>query len=195
MQPKLVYSPFLAAVLLLAFSGLAFAQGLASLQGTVGDPTGAVGPSAKITATQVNTGLSRSVTTDAQGNYIIPALAPTAYSLTVEAPGFRTFTRKGVTLLADQSATLNVTVELGQTNEVVRVEGSAALVDTVTGTQKQVINETQMVELPFNGRNAAELSYLVAGASPSPNGGASGSFQTVSQPDCCLDQRSAAGPG
>ena len=77
MQPKLVDSPFLTAVLMLAFSGLAFAQGLASLQGTVGDPTGAVVPSAKITATQVNTGLSRSVTTDAQGNYIIPALAPT----------------------------------------------------------------------------------------------------------------------
>ena len=94
MQPKLVYSPCLNAFLLLAFSGLAFAQGLASFQGTVGDPTGAVVPSAKITATQVNTGLSRSVTTDAQGNYIIPALAPTAYSLTVEAPGFRTFTQR-----------------------------------------------------------------------------------------------------
>jgi hypothetical protein len=82
-------------------------------------------------------------------------------------------------LLADQSATLNVTVELGQTNEVVRVEGSAALVDTVTGTQKQVINETQMVELPLNGRNAAELSYLVAGASPSPNGVARDAARTA----------------
>lgn len=159
---------------LLALAGYdtARAQGLATIQGTVADPTGAVVPAAKVTATQVNTSLARSVKADAQGGYVIPALQPADYNLSVEAPGFRSFTRKGVTLLADQSVTINVTMELGQTTDTVTVEAAATQVDTVTGTQKQVINQTQMVELPLNGRNAAELSYLVAGASPSPNGGA-----------------------
>ncbi|HZT31874.1 MAG TPA: carboxypeptidase regulatory-like domain-containing protein [Bryobacteraceae bacterium] len=156
----------------LAACGLMFAQGTASLQGTITDPTGAVVPAAKVTVTQVNTRLTRTVASNAQGNYLIPGLAPADYTLSVEAPGFRTFTRKGITLLTDQSATVSVTMELGQASEAVTVEASATLVDTVTGTQKQVVNQTQMVELPLNGRNAAELSYLVAGASPSPNGGA-----------------------
>ncbi|HYM11057.1 MAG TPA: carboxypeptidase regulatory-like domain-containing protein [Bryobacterales bacterium] len=162
----------LAILLALAFSGMARAQGFATLQGTVSDPSGAVIPSAKVTARQVDTGISRSVQTDSQGSYLIPALHPAGYTLTVEAKGFRGFTRAGITLLADQSATVNVRMELGEAAETVTVEAAATLVDTTTGTQKQVINQTQMVELPLNGRNAAELSYLVAGASPSPNGGA-----------------------
>jgi hypothetical protein len=162
----------LAAVLSLGFSGFACAQGFATLHGTVTDPSGAVIPGAKITATQVDTGISRSVSTDVDGNYLIPSLHPATYNLDVEAKGFRRFTRTGITLLADQSATINVAMELGAAAETVTVEAAAVLVDTTTGTQKQVINQTQMIELPLNGRNAAELSYLIAGASPSPAGGA-----------------------
>src|SRR3954469_3726551 len=131
-------------VAVLAFCATAFGQGMASLQGTVSDPTGAVVASAKITVTQTDTGLTRSATTGAQGNYSVPALQPTNYSLTVEAPGFRQFTRKGITLQADQSATVNVSMELGQATQNVTVESGAILVDTVTGTQKSVINTTQM---------------------------------------------------
>src|SRR5580704_15799588 len=154
------------------FSVSAWAQGLATLQGTVTDPSGSVVPNAKVTLTQVATDLARSVTTGTQGAYLFPALPPADYSLSVQAEGFHEYIRKGFALQADQSATVNVTMELGQANQAVTVDAAAVLVDTVTGTQKQVINQTQMVELPLNGRNAAELSYLVAGASPSPNGGA-----------------------
>ena len=122
--------------------------------------------------TQVGTGLAREANSDSNGNYLFPSLSPSDYLLKVEAPGFRQFTRRGITLQADQAATINVTMELGQANQEVTVEASAVLVDTVTGTQKQVINQTQMVELPLNGRNAAQLSFLVAGAAPSIAGGA-----------------------
>ncbi len=154
------------------FSVSAWGQGLATLQGTVTDPSGSVVPNAKVTLTQVATSLARTVSTDTQGAYLFPALPPADYSLSVQAQGFHEFIRKGVTLQADQSATVNVIMELGQANQAITVEAAAVLVDTSTGTQKQVVNQTQMVELPLNGRNAAQLSFLVAGAAPSIAGGA-----------------------
>jgi hypothetical protein len=84
-------------------AGTALAQGLATLRGTVTDSSGAVVPSATLTLTQVGTGLSRSVTTDVEGSYLIPALHPADYVLTTQATGFRQSTRKGITLLADKS--------------------------------------------------------------------------------------------
>src|SRR4029077_19264254 len=64
-----------------------------------------------------------------------------------------------------------VQMEVGDATQTVTVEATPPQVDTTTGTQSQVINQTQMVELALNGRNAAELSLLVPGASPSPSGG------------------------
>ncbi|HWB97873.1 MAG TPA: carboxypeptidase regulatory-like domain-containing protein, partial [Bryobacteraceae bacterium] len=171
---------FAGLVFALVLSGSAFAQGLASLRGTVTDSSGAVIPAATVTIAQVGTGLSRTVTTDMEGDYLIPALHPADYILTVQAKGFRQTTRKGITLLADRSVTVNVRMEIGDAAQTVTVEAAATQVDTTTGTQGQVINQTQMVELPLNGRNAAELSLLVAGASPPPAGGG-GSLQGVSK--------------
>ena len=161
-------------------SGSALAQGLATLRGTVSDSSGAVVPSAEVTLAQVGTGLSRVVSTDAEGSYLIPALQPAGYILTAQAKGFRQSTRKGITLLADTSVTVNVQMEVGDATQTLTVEAASTQVDTTTGTQSQVINQTQMVELPLNGRNAAELSLLVAGASPPPAGGG-GSLQGVSK--------------
>lgn len=167
----------LSVVAVLAFSTMALGQGgSASLQGTVTDPSGAVIPSATVTLTQVGTGFTRTSTTNAQGQYVIPSLHPAGYTLTVEAKGFRLFTRKGITLLADQSATVNVRMELGASTQRLTVTAAAPLVNTTNGTHSQVVNQTQMVELPLNGRNAADLTFLVAGANPPPAGGG-GSMQ------------------
>jgi len=165
---------------MLVLSRPALAQGLASLRGTVTDSSGGIVPSATITLTQEGTGFTRTVSTDTQGDYLIAALHPADYVLTAQAKGFRQTTRKGLTLLADQSVTVDVRMELGEATQTVTVEAAITHVDTTTGTQSQVINQTQMVELPLNGRNAAELSLLVAGASPSPAGGG-GSLQGVTK--------------
>lgn len=149
-----------------------YAQGLGTLVGTLTDPSGAVVPSAKVAVTEVGTGFSRSVNTDQQGYYVIPSLRPADYDLTVEAPGFRKFSQPHVTLLADQTATVNVKLEVGKATESVTVEAVAAQVDTSTPTLKQVVDQARMVELPLNGRNAAALTLLVAGAVNSPGGGA-----------------------
>ncbi len=166
---------------LLGVAQQAWAQGgAASLRGTVTDPSGASVPSAKVTATQVGTGLARTVTADSEGNYLIPQLAPADYVLTVQAQGFTTFSQKGITLLADQSLTNNVRLQLGATTQAVNVQAAVTQVDTTTATLNQVVNQTQMVELPLNGRNAAALTLLVAGAAPAPSNGG-GALQGITK--------------
>ncbi|HXA00193.1 MAG TPA: TonB-dependent receptor [Candidatus Dormibacteraeota bacterium] len=151
---------------------ISHAQGLGSIAGRVTDPEGAAVAGAQVTATQESTGFARSATTDTDGLYVIPSLQPATYRLTVEAKGFSTTRQMDIVLLADQTLTLNVSVALGSTTETVTVVGNALQVDTSTSTLKQVIEQQRISELPLNGRNAAQLTLLVAGAVNSPNGGA-----------------------
>src|SRR5437879_9362337 len=115
---------FGAAVLSLALAVSVFAQGLGTIGGTVVDPSGALIPGAKVTVTEVGTGLSRGATSDEQGRYVIPSLRPATYELTSENPGFSKFVQRGITLLADQNLTLNVTLRVGGVTE--EVTGEAA---------------------------------------------------------------------
>ena len=158
-------------LVLLGLSASTFAQGLGSIVGTVTDPSGAVLAGAKITAIEIGTGISRSTTADAQGYFVLPAIKPTRYTVSVESSGFRT-ERQEVEVLADQALTVNVHLQLGAPTEVVEVTGTDLQVDTTTSTVKQVIEEKRIVELPLNGRNAATLALLVPGVVNSPNGGA-----------------------
>jgi len=151
---------------------LSHAQGLGSIVGRVSDPSGASVASAKIIATQEGTGFSRTALTDAEGLYVIPSLPPAKYALSVEARGFSTSKNSGIELLADQTLTVNFSLKLGMTTEIVVVSGNAVQVDTSTSTLKQVIEQQRLVELPLNGRNAAQLTLLVPGAVNSPSGGA-----------------------
>src|ERR1700722_1901610 len=148
------------------------AQGLGSILGRVTDPEGAGVAAAQVTATQEGTGFSRVASTDADGFYVLPSLQPATYSLAVEAKGFNTAKEHGVTLLADQSLTVNLSLKLGSITEVVTVTTNTVQVDTSTSSLKQVIEQQRISELPLNGRNAAQLTLLVAGAVNSPNGGA-----------------------
>ncbi len=117
-------------------------------------------------------GFSRTALTDAEGLYVIPSLQPAKYALSVEARGFSTSKNSGIELLADQTLTVNFSLKLGMTTEIVVVSGNAVQVDTSTSTLKQVIEQQRLVELPLNGRNAAQLTLLVPGAVNSPSGGA-----------------------
>ena len=80
---------FCTAVLSLVFGVSGFAQGFGTIGGTVMDPSGALIPGARVTVTEVGTGLPRSVTSDEQGRYVIPSLRPADYDLMGETPGFR----------------------------------------------------------------------------------------------------------
>src|ERR1700727_825814 len=89
------------------------AQGYASIVGTVTDPTGAVIPSATVTAVQTQTGHATVVTAGKDGAYVFPALLPSTYSISVSAQGFEQSTQAGIVLQADQALTVNVKLNIG----------------------------------------------------------------------------------
>jgi hypothetical protein len=148
------------------------AQGYAKIVGAVTDPSGAVIPSATVTATQTKTGtVVATVKTGGDGVYVFPALLPTNYAITVTATGFEKYTQSGIVLEADQSATVNVKMVVGSSAQTINVNADAPQVDTTSGTLSQVIDEDRVVDLPLNGRNAAALITLVAGVTDSSNEG------------------------
>src|SRR5262249_42091809 len=130
---------------------------------TVTDSTGATIASATVTATQIGTGTTTVAKTNDSGVYLFPSLPPAGYSLAVVAPGFKDYLQKGITLQADQSLTVNVALQVGEASQTVTVSANAVQVDTTTGTLSQVIDRTRVNELPLNGRNATQLTELVAG--------------------------------
>ena len=160
----------IAARILVALSAasLAFGQGFGTIVGTITDPTGAVVPAAKIRATDEATSISRETVTNGQGYYVIPSLRPSAYTVTVNAGGFAPSVHKGIVLQADQSLTVNASVVMRQTTESIEVSAQGAQVNTTTATNSEVVDQRRVTDLPINGRNAASLLQIVAGAIPSP---------------------------
>jgi hypothetical protein len=165
-------APLFLSVVLLAWSLALHAQSSGEFVGTVTDPSGAPIAGAKVTTTETATGLQRTAVTSAEGFYTVPSLRPAAYKISVEAAGFRTSVEPGITLEADQKATVNFKLVLGAVTETVSVQASTVQVDTTTGTIKQVVDTARIVELPLNGRNAATLTLTVAGAVQAPLSGA-----------------------
>ena len=70
----------------------------ATLNGSVTDSSGGAIPGATVTATQQGTSVVRTTTTNGEGNYNLPYLSPGSYKVTIEAPGFKRFTRDDVAL-------------------------------------------------------------------------------------------------
>ncbi|MGH9662905.1 MAG: carboxypeptidase regulatory-like domain-containing protein, partial [Bryobacteraceae bacterium] len=156
----------------LAFAGVAFGQGFGTIVGTITDATGAVVPSAKVKVTDEGTSTVRETATNAQGYYVVPALRPSLYTIEVNASGFAPSSRKGVRLQADESLTANQTVSVQQAAQAIEVSGVATQVNTTTATASEVVDQRRVTDLPLNGRNAASLLLVVAGAIPAPAGGA-----------------------
>src|SRR6266581_5428670 len=104
---------------------------LSTLRGTVTDPSGAVVPHAKVTIEEVGTGITaRILTTDAQGNYEVPALKEATYKLRVEAKGFETYVVSDIHLAGNEAKRVDVTLRVGATASEVTVSGAAAVIET-----------------------------------------------------------------
>jgi hypothetical protein len=151
--------------------GILHAQGFGSINGTVTDPSGSAVATAKITATQSGTSFTRDSDSNADGFFILPSLSPAVYHLSVSATGFKA-ENEDVTVLADQTLTVNFQLSLGSAAESVTVSGTALTVDTSTSTLRAVVESQRIVDLPINGRNVALLTVTVPGAIIAPNGGA-----------------------
>ena len=141
----------------------ALGQEAGQIVGSVRDQSQGVVPNVTVTVTEVGTGQARTVTTGPNGTFVFTNLRPTTYNISAEGAGFRAFRQNGVTLLANQSLTVNIAMEVGAVTETVTVAGQAVQVNTSTSTLAEVVESARIIELPLNGRDAAKLATLIAG--------------------------------
>ena len=154
-----------AAVLTFVWSGVAFGQlSTAQLDGRVTDQSAGVLPGATVTVTQTDTGFTRTVVTNADGTYVIPALPTGPYEVRVELPGFTTYVQTGLVLQVGGAATINVELPLGSLEETVTVEAASPLVDIRSAGISEVVENERILELPLEGRQVTDLIVLAGAA-------------------------------
>ncbi len=142
----------------------AFAQTSTSeLTGTVTDASGGVVPGATVTAIQEATGAISKQVTSGAGVYAFASMPVGSYTVTAEAPGFKTERRTGVTLVVQTPTNMDFKLQVGNATEVVSVQAEAPPVDTTNATLGDVINHRSVEQLPLNGRNPLNLVTLQAG--------------------------------
>jgi hypothetical protein len=111
-------------------TGTVWSQTTASMKGTVKDTSGAIVPDATVTAKNIETGLTRTATTDANGSYNVVALPVGPYEVIAEKPGFKQTVRKGLNLVVGQEVALDLALEVGAVEQQVTVTAEAPLVNT-----------------------------------------------------------------
>ena len=139
------------------------AQVTAVLSGSVRDQSGAVISGAAVAAKNVDTGAARSATSDSEGHYQFFSLPVGQYEIRGGKPGFAEVVRTGVDLVVGQSATVDMTLPVGEASQQVTVKGDAPLVAVTTGDISGVVGEQQIKNLPLNGRSYDELLTLNPG--------------------------------
>ena len=152
--------------LFLLFAAVVFAQDTATLTGTIRDNTGAVIPSASVTLKNTATGIARELKTNSAGEYVVAAVPPGQYNLTVSVAGFRKYQADGVILRVAQNARIDVTMQVGNLHQEVTVHGEGlAQVNTQSAELGGTITGKELTQLQLNGRNFTQLITLVPGVS------------------------------
>ncbi len=153
------------ATLVLLGAALVFGQTsvTSTISGIITDPTGAVIPGVKVTATSVDTQQTYTTSTNDSGYYVIPNLPAGTYDVKAEKQGFETFVSRGVHLDPAQNVSVNGSLKVGEVSQTVEVTSAAVHVDTEDTKVYRTVDSTQMQELPVNGRNFVSLLGLQPG--------------------------------
>ena len=144
--------------------GSGWAQVAAAISGVVEDSSGAAVRGATVTVKNLETGVARAVTTDELGNYTVLALPVGPQEVKAQKKGFKTTVRTGVNLKVGQQAVVNLRLEVGEFIQEVTVSGEIPLVNTTTNPLSGVVGESEVKELPLNGRSLDTLITLNPGA-------------------------------
>ena len=171
-SPITLFFLALVAVLFMSLHVPALAQSQAingQIEGQVTDANGAGIPNAQITATNLDTGSSRTVSSDTSGVYRIPLLPLGAYRVTVEIAGFKKLTREGITLTTGQNATIDLKLDTGAVTEQITITGDAPIADTAKIDLGRVLNAREVTNLPLISRNPYNFALLQANVTGRPN--------------------------
>jgi hypothetical protein len=137
-----------------------------SLLGTIQDPSGAVIPKASVTLTNEATNIQNRTTTSPEGFYTFPNLDPGDYTVTATAPQFKTVISKHNVVHVEEATRVDLTLEPGAVSMQVTVSGATPMVETTTSDLGQTINQTEMKNLPVNGRIPMLMMQLAPGTTP-----------------------------
>lgn len=174
----------LLATLFLGNSPIAKAQTFrGTILGTITDSSGASIPGATVTIKNMDTGLTRIVTTSDDGSYAAPELPIGNYSITVEKEGFKAGVVTGVRVEVSSERRADVTLQPGQLAQKVEVVGEELpMVESTSDTLGGIVESNVVTNLPVNGRDYQKLILLVPGAASGPDAitDSAGSYGTVS---------------
>ena len=135
----------------------------AAIFGGISDSQGAAVPGASVTLISDSTGQVRKIVANDTGQYLFSSLPIGTYSLAVEQPAFKRYERTGILLQANENVKVDVTLEVGDVKTTVSVDAAASQVEVRSSTIKETVDRARVVELPLNGRNAADLALLATG--------------------------------
>jgi hypothetical protein len=160
----------LLSILVVIVTGTLFSQSSSSsLQGTVTDPSGGAIVGANVTLSNDQSKLERSMDTGPRGEYKFLAVPPGTYTLTISAKGFARYTQTALQLLVNTPATVNLQLKIGAATESVTVTTEAPALNLVDASIGNPFNETQVKQIPLEGRNVPDLLSLQAGVSYTGN--------------------------
>jgi hypothetical protein len=157
------------ACLFVALGVNAFAQTNSTLAGDIKDASGGTIAGAKVSARNLETGLTLSTTSGDEGRFIFPGLPVGAYEIRADFSGFKHYVYDRINLTVNETAVLNIVMEVTSLDSEVTVSADAALVNTRTQELSYLVGERSIRELPLNGRNYTDLALLQPGVISYPN--------------------------
>ncbi|HEY3840006.1 MAG TPA: carboxypeptidase regulatory-like domain-containing protein, partial [Bryobacteraceae bacterium] len=175
MMSKPAIAPTIRFSLLTVFLALsALAQSTGRIGGSVMDSTGAAVPEATVICRNIDTSIARTTQTNQSGLFEFPDLPIGPYQLDFNKGGFQAQKSSVIPLVTGQALDLKIELRVGDASQSVTVSGEAPLVETTSSAVKSSVTETQMKELPLNGRNPLQLTTLTPGTAITDVGTESG---------------------
>ncbi|HLK32994.1 MAG TPA: carboxypeptidase regulatory-like domain-containing protein [Terriglobales bacterium] len=148
-----------------AFSLTMLAQDTGQITGTVHDSSGAAVANAKVTVSNTSQGIVRPTVSNSSGDWLVGGLPGGVYNVSIEAPGFKKFQAKEITLRVGQKLRQDATLEVGATATEITVQGSAVAPETQSSDLAGTVTGKEITQLQLNGRNFTQLATLVPGVS------------------------------
>jgi hypothetical protein len=152
------------------FSSAHGQDAVGSLEGHISAQTGAVISGASVELKNLATNAVRSQTSDGDGLYRFVQLGVGTYALSVDAPGFAHFSEEPIEITVSEGSRVDVPLALASVTQSVLITDAPAAIDTSTNTLGKVVGSKELLDLPLNGRNFAQLGLLQTGVAPISSG-------------------------